>query len=425
MIKPAIRSKIEKRFGRPIRYSKDCEALAVSIEHVCKERISTTTLKRLFYFAKKIDKPRLFTLDVIAQYVGYTDWESLMVDIEKEVKISTEDKTPVTKEVISGDIHMLHHQVSICHATKTIDTNKIIDLCRHLGKHPDAIPFVIEMIGIAAQQKDIFFLQQVFQLPNIFEETTHSMLQLYYISQSVGMVMRNNPDLAKELIIHYASITLAQQYLIEWFVDEDYLQGYYGILLDAYHLHKKSEIQDQLFYYALKYQQAVQMEDRLQADNYYQKIRKLTIPSWLHRIPAARYVGICLSEDSSHQVNPASTFERIIWQYVCEHDYEDAIEFSFYLCRILFRSKRYDWLCHVIKNFENTHGMPGNKTKKHNGVKVENQLLIYISFASIALHGKEAAVKNYKNVDPNLFDPFIYKQTKQDYITVGKQLEEA
>jgi len=77
MLTNVIKNKIENKYGMPIRYSKDCEGLSNNIHKVCLERISTTTLKRLFGFAKSIEQPRLFTLDVIAVYIGYTDWASM------------------------------------------------------------------------------------------------------------------------------------------------------------------------------------------------------------------------------------------------------------------------------------------------------------------------------------------------------------
>ena len=56
MISANIKLLIENRFGRKILYSKDCEALAISIRKSCNESISATTLKRIFGFAKNIGR---------------------------------------------------------------------------------------------------------------------------------------------------------------------------------------------------------------------------------------------------------------------------------------------------------------------------------------------------------------------------------
>lgn len=68
-------NEIEKRFGNQLRYPSDCEALAGHITLATKQRISPSTLKRIFGFVKGTKEPRLYTLDVIAQYLGYENWD--------------------------------------------------------------------------------------------------------------------------------------------------------------------------------------------------------------------------------------------------------------------------------------------------------------------------------------------------------------
>lgn len=71
-----------------MRYPKDCEALAQHISHHCKTRISGSTLRRLYGFVKGIREPRAYTLDIIAEYLGYKSWELLLRSFEKEEKRS-------------------------------------------------------------------------------------------------------------------------------------------------------------------------------------------------------------------------------------------------------------------------------------------------------------------------------------------------
>jgi hypothetical protein len=425
MITAAIRQKIEARYGRPLRYSKDCEGLANSINKFCHERVSVTTLKRLFGFAKSVVQPRLYTLDVIAVYIGYKDWSSLLANIEKIENITASvGERSVVDDSFSNDIHMLNHQISVSLTTQNININKVASLCRELGKRPEIFPFVSVMIGIAARQKNIQFLKQVFSLPVIFDEKVHSPIQMYYIGQTIGLIFRSHPDIADELTRSLAANKNAQQYFIEWFVDEDYLQGYYGKLLDAYQRHKQSEVQDKLFYFALKYCQAVQTGNVIQRISWYKKIKGLKIPAHLHEIPAARYTGICLSEESSHHFNAASPYYRIVQQYAYVKDYEKALGFALYLCRELFRSMRTDWLVQVINDFENYHERPVKKAKTHWGAKAHNELLIYKAYANHLQGNKRKASQYFKTVDPNLFDPFIYQQMHKDYIFVSEKLKE-
>lgn len=74
MIPLHIKKKIEKKFGKNVRYSKDCEVLAISISKYCGETISASTVKRMFGLRHSTTKPRVSTLDIISNYVGYNSW---------------------------------------------------------------------------------------------------------------------------------------------------------------------------------------------------------------------------------------------------------------------------------------------------------------------------------------------------------------
>ena len=84
MLNALIIKEIEGKFGTPIKYPKDCESLSNSIQLNCNKLISVSTLKRLMGFVKQVEQPHKHTLDVIANYIGYKDWEEAMLFIEKQ-----------------------------------------------------------------------------------------------------------------------------------------------------------------------------------------------------------------------------------------------------------------------------------------------------------------------------------------------------
>ncbi|MBI5219024.1 MAG: hypothetical protein HY958_08850 [Bacteroidia bacterium] len=53
-----------------------------------KQRVSTSTLKRILGFIKGTKEPRLYTLDVIAQYLGHENWD---IYIDKFSKIENSE----------------------------------------------------------------------------------------------------------------------------------------------------------------------------------------------------------------------------------------------------------------------------------------------------------------------------------------------
>lgn len=418
MLIPGIRSRLEARFGKPIRYSKDCEILAKSIEKNGFGRISVTTLKRLLGFAKDIEKPRLYTLDVLAAYLGYTDWSSLLADAAKP-------DNAISSEALrdeENDPNALQQQLVITYTTQSIDMTRVMALCRQYGKKPVITSFIIELINFAGKTKNLQFLKQLFTLPYVFNQQIHSQGQLYYIGQSLGIVLRSNPALADELCDTYAKDPVAQLILIEWFVDEDYLDGYYGQLLDRYHLQRNKKIQDRIFYFSLKYSQCLQTGDIPGQQQYLKKLRAHIPGPGFHPIPAGRYYGICIAEDIYQHFTEQSVYYPACMHYIQASRYEDAITFLIFLLRYLYRKGKADWISGLTHLFELTSSRRAAKEKTHWGVKIENQLLIYLAYGKYIAGQNRKAREYISKADPNLFDAFMYKQVHQDYIQVASMI---
>ncbi|MGP8214829.1 MAG: hypothetical protein ACLQQ4_04635 [Bacteroidia bacterium] len=101
MLSPIIKKKIIGRYKQEVKYPKQCEALASAMNAVCGNKISSSTLKRLWGFSKASEgEPRIWTLDVIAEYVGYKSWEELQNDI-------TGNKVNKNKRIESVDSALL------------------------------------------------------------------------------------------------------------------------------------------------------------------------------------------------------------------------------------------------------------------------------------------------------------------------------
>lgn len=421
MLHNAVRQKIEERFGRPIRYSKDCEALAASIGRACQERISPTTLKRLFGFAKTVDQPRLFTLDLLAQYIGYPNWQSLLQQVEGAPQ--SQEGTQSTTYARHGQslgVYRLNHQISIAQATQTIDLGKINALATELGHLPAFIPFITELIGVAARQQRADFLGQVFSMPRLFEPGVHGDYELYYIGQAMGLTLRQTTSLTDALIPALAANVHARRYLVEWFVDEDFLTGYYGKLLDAYHEYQHQDPADRLFYFALKYKQCMLLGDVIGRIGWYRQIKTITFSQPLYQILAARYVGTCLAEEREHIFQASSPYYSIILQYIQGIDYEVSINFVFFLSRELYLHQRFDWLVQLLADFERLQVPAVQLQKTHLTLNLENQLQVYIAFAAYLLGDYKKAKEQIMQVDTNMFDPFIYQQMLLDYQSVKK-----
>jgi hypothetical protein len=87
-----IKSEILKKFGENLVYTKDCKFLADTISEETGSRISTTTIRRLYGFLKSKTFPAKYTLNVLADYLGYQNWEHFCNYWESQPKEEVEPK---------------------------------------------------------------------------------------------------------------------------------------------------------------------------------------------------------------------------------------------------------------------------------------------------------------------------------------------
>lgn len=81
-LSPITKQDIAEVFGKKIRYPADYENLALDIELKTKQRISTNTIKRLYGKIKSAQTPRLSTLDIIANYLNYENWDKYVLSLQ-------------------------------------------------------------------------------------------------------------------------------------------------------------------------------------------------------------------------------------------------------------------------------------------------------------------------------------------------------
>ena len=69
---------VEQKVGRIMHTPKDFDYLHDSIYEQCHEMVSTSTLKRIWGYNKYEGTPRISSLDPIARFVGYNDWDDYL-----------------------------------------------------------------------------------------------------------------------------------------------------------------------------------------------------------------------------------------------------------------------------------------------------------------------------------------------------------
>jgi hypothetical protein len=417
MIPANIKLLIENRFGRKILYSKDCEALSISIKRICSEPISATTLKRIFGFAKNIERPRLSTLDTLAKYLNFADWSSLL-------NATSENEKRLT--VLHSDHpHTIQQQLLMMMMTGIIDIKKVEALCIKYGICDEIINFIIDLVMFAGKSKNTLFLKQVFDLPVVYDSIKSNPklmdIRLYFIGQSVGMALRSDKTMAADLIKIYGTNAVAQVILVEWFVDEDYIDGYYGKLLEAYYKHKPLTNETKIFYCALKYTRALQINDRSKQKYWATKLNKINFSEDYHPIIIGRYLGIVFSEDCDN------SFEKDINYFIStrlkSYNYIQKGYCGLFALRYLFENKKKMWFVKLSEIIEKELNKDKLSAKDFWVVKIDNQLLIYFAYTKYLKGNLKMAKKYLNKIDLNLFDVFRYRSLHKDFSDVQTLLK--
>lgn len=78
MEKNALCLEVEKTACRMMQTPRDFDSLVEKIFSRTHERVSASTLKRLWGYLDSDVQPRRFTLDVLSRYVGYADYDSFL-----------------------------------------------------------------------------------------------------------------------------------------------------------------------------------------------------------------------------------------------------------------------------------------------------------------------------------------------------------
>lgn len=64
---------IEQKYGKTLGTTTDFEEFSVHLSHDTGQNVSASTLKRLWGYVNDSHKPRMFTLDILAQYLGHAN----------------------------------------------------------------------------------------------------------------------------------------------------------------------------------------------------------------------------------------------------------------------------------------------------------------------------------------------------------------
>lgn len=94
-----LRAALETAAGRRMSVPRDFERLSELVFEKVHQKVSSTTLKRLWGYLKEGSMPRESTLDILAQFVGNADWQDFVnTHAAKQVDVPSTDE-PLAEQV--------------------------------------------------------------------------------------------------------------------------------------------------------------------------------------------------------------------------------------------------------------------------------------------------------------------------------------
>ena len=99
-----LKTSIEQSIGYKVKIPRDFKRLSELIFNRTHELISESTLKRLWGYVNGDIEPRISTLDILSQFIGYTDFEQFRRLVVEPAKNGNDATTPTSpSNIILGE----------------------------------------------------------------------------------------------------------------------------------------------------------------------------------------------------------------------------------------------------------------------------------------------------------------------------------
>jgi hypothetical protein len=270
-----LQEAVERGYGKRIVNRPDCEDLSIAIYKKTKLLISYNTLRRFFGLAGQKNNSTVSkaSLDVLAIYCGFQSYFDFCAQLESIDNL--------------GKLYKLQLEIT---QQKKLDFEKITSCLAQLEKNEHLYSLMNYITVVAFNRGDLPFLKQLFKIERIFNGDDYLHAHLYFLVQTIGVQVQNNPTLAKELWKSWAKDPQARFYYFELFVDMSMLvQAHYiGI---QYYLKHSTQQQDIVFANALLAWRYLLLNDTESTQKQLEKLGPNIDLTAIHPIPAARLMN--------------------------------------------------------------------------------------------------------------------------------------
>jgi hypothetical protein len=381
-----LRHKVAQSLAFSLNTNKSYDLLSNIIFKRTGALLSNSTLRRVFQYSSN-NHPTKSTLDLICISIGFHDWDDF---INKEINHSQVD---------------LSQLITIFKLQGLGNQGQTWQTLEKFSSHPNFFGLLDTVVQIAISNRDIEFLRKIFDIKGVFEKDDHPVPIIYFIHKLV--ICLNQSGLMPELIPTYGASKNAQAQLIESYVDEDNLTGYFYDLMQVYHKHKTSQ-EARLFYHCLMYQRAI--ENSLPTSPHLEFIRQFNDSIAVHNLPKGRRLAILMLEanDSDETIREILNKAQDLF-----HDLNEIarITTALYMVKLLFVKRKNELMGKILLLAPEVNDADWNIDDLTN----INQIKIYRAYSLYKSGNRENAQRKLKEFDPLLVHAFIYDHIMNDF----------
>jgi len=216
-----LRMLICNRYGKPVVNSLDCGNLELQILKFQNKRLSIDTLLRLFNIKKGKTLPSIYTLDTCSSFVGYKNWNDLIINYQKQSLLYQKN---IIFKLINQDAFSFEN---------------LLEQFESMTISNETYELFNQVILIKSQQKDLTFFNNIFKFLNIFKFREIYKFEIYHTIHLLGVLCQKNEWLINIAISQYYNLPYEEDYFVEWLVTPEH--NYYIKLLENYYqINKKN-----------------------------------------------------------------------------------------------------------------------------------------------------------------------------------------
>ena len=211
-----LKKACEEKFKLTINDTNDCKKLSELIFNKNNILISYNTLRRFFNILPNSNLPSLYTLNLLAFLVGFADFKSL-----REYRIRS------NRDFIHENLHLFNFYDKINITT----LNEIIPLLNE--DNWESIYQIRSIIDLLIKKDQIELIAMFFEI-DIDENDWEKMYKYYVAFQPIHIAARSNNKTIINFINDFINKSkIVQLVLLQLYVEEDCLEGYYGKWINA------------------------------------------------------------------------------------------------------------------------------------------------------------------------------------------------